>query len=291
MNVVSPRRKFIFGLAFMSLALHGFVWQGQAQITLSHRNSTATIDPFSQAGMLHWDIQGQNQLAKQWFWYSLGPGAGGPTASIDTISAPVITPGVGSLTGRYVDITYGNAAFNVSVEYLLTGGAVVGANQVGTADLNESITINNTSGAPLAFHFFQFSDFNLGLNPTNDSVQLTTDGSGHFNSASQSDGGINSLTESVTTANPSASHGEASTFPLTLNKLNGGSPVVLNDNPLAGPGNVTWAFEWDMVLDPGGSFILSKDKRLNVQIVPEPAVLSLLPVGLLALRYVRRRND
>ena len=46
-----------------------------------------------------------------------------------------------------------------------------------------------------------------------------------------------------------------------------------------------------MVLDPGGSFILSKDKRLNVQIVPEPAVLSLLPVGLLALRYVRRRND
>jgi hypothetical protein len=289
MKLFSANRKS-FGLALLSLALHGFVWQGQAQIVLSHRNSTAIIDPGpGQNGMFHWDIQGQNQLAKQWFWYSVGASA---PASIDTISAPAITPGLGSLAGRYVDITYGNAGFNISIEYLLTGGSVAGVNQVASADLTESISINNTSGGPLTFHFYQFSDFNLGGTPTTDSISLGTDPFGLYNSANQSDG-FNSLSESVTTANPSASHGEAALAPLTLNKLNNGfNPVVLNDNPTAGPGNVTWAFEWDMVLDPGSSFLLSKDKQLHVQIIPEPAILGLLSLATFACWCVRsRRKD
>jgi hypothetical protein len=284
MKFLSPSRK-CFALALVSLAC--FVWQGQAQITLANRNSTAIIDPGSQNGMFHWDIQGQNQLHQQWFWFSVGPAAPAP---INAISPPSITPGLGSLAGRYVDISYANAGFNVSLEYLLTGGAFAAVNQVASADLTESITINNTSGAPLQFHFYQYSDFNLGA-PGGDSVQLTTDGSGLFNSAAQSDG-VNVLTESVTTANPSASHGEAGLVPVTLNKLNNGvNPVVLNDNASAGPGDVSWALEWDVTIDPGGSFLLSKDKHLNVQIVPEPSALVLLPIGLLALRTLRRRRS
>ena len=273
-------------MALTSLAFYGFVWQSQAQITLANRNSTAIIDPVNHNGMFHWDIQGQNQLHQQWFWFSVGLSAPAP---IETISAPAITPGLGSLAGRYVDIAYANAGFNVSVEYLLTGGAPAAINQVATADLTESITINNTSGAPLQFHFYQYSDFNLGA-PGGDSVQLTTDGNGLFNSAAQSDG-VNLLTESVTTANPSASHGEAGLVPVTLNKLNNGvNPVVLNDNPSAGPGDVSWALEWDITIDTGGSFLLSKDKHLNVQIVPEPSALGLLAVGFVAARCFRRRE-
>jgi hypothetical protein len=140
----------------------------------------------------------------------------------------------------------------------------------------------------LIFHFYQYSDFNLGGSPNNDSVTLGTDPSGDFNSANQTDG-VNSLIESVTTANPSANHGETAIVPLTLIKLNNGAnPVQLNDNASAGPGNVTWALEWDMTLDPGGSFLLSKDKQLHV-LVPEPSALVLIPAAAAGLALYRRR--
>ena len=144
-------RKLSLGLALMSLALHGFVWQSQAQIvTLQHNNSTAQINTGSSAGMFHWDVQGQNQLNQQWFWYRVG--SSGPEQSINTISPPVNTPFLGT---RGVTTVYANASFNIEIDYLLQGGSIMLPGQVATADLTESISIHNTSAAPLDFHFFQ----------------------------------------------------------------------------------------------------------------------------------------
>ena len=139
-------------------------WQAQAQVTLHDGNSTAVIDPTSQLGMFHWDIQGQNQLQKQWFWFGVG---GGSVHSIDTISAPAVAP----IGANEAKITYANSNFNVAVDYLLTGGAVVPAGQHANADIGEAIKIVNTSGAPLQFHFYQYSYFNL-LGQSADTVQL-----------------------------------------------------------------------------------------------------------------------
>ena len=270
------------GLALLSLALHGSVCQSHAQIiTLHHNNSTALIDTGSQAGMFHWDVQGQNQLHQKWFWYRIGNL--GPEMSIDTISLPANSTFLGT---RGLSTIYANANFNLEIDYTLTGGATVAVGQTAQADISESITINNTSGSPLDFHFFQYSDFDIG-GPGNDTVQLGTDANGKFNSADQSDP-LAGLTESVSVTAPSANHGETAAIPLTLNKLNNPAPDTLNDNPVAGPGNVTWALEWDLSIDPGGSVLISKDKHLTVQIVPEPSALVLLPAALLASAFYRR---
>jgi len=71
--------------------------------------------------------------------------------------------------------------------------------------------------------------------------------------------------------------------------LNDGGPTTLADNPGVGPGDATWAFQWDFLLNPGQTFQVSKDKRIGA--VPEPASLLLLGSGLLGgLKAVRRRR-
>jgi hypothetical protein len=248
-------------------------------VTLHDNNSTAMVNVGTQDGMFHWDVQGQNQLQQQWFWFRIGSTA---EHSIDTISAPTFsTPNARSLT-----TTYGNGQFNVRIDYNLSGGAVVAAGQTASADISEAITINNTSAAPLDFHFFQYSAFTLGP-PGSDVVQLGKNLHGLFNEADQTSGG-SGLTETVVT--PGANHGEAAVLGATLAKLNNGLADNLSDamGPV-GPGNVTWALQWDLTIAPGGSAIISKDKNLQVLIVPEPSVVALGALGLVAVIARKRR--
>jgi hypothetical protein len=104
------------------------------------------------------------------------------------------------------------------------------------------------------------------------------------------------LSETVTT--PGADHGEVAPLGATLTKLNGGGAVTLGppffSGPL-GPGAVTWALEWDFVggannlLMPGGSALISKDKYLDVIIVPEPSALAFAALGAFGLIFLKRR--
>jgi hypothetical protein len=276
-------------LVVLSLALHGSVWQGQAQVyTLSDANSVARIDLSNPnpglVGMFDWSVQGSpSQLRQQWFWFRVGPN---PENPINTISPPAF---FGFLGTRGLVTTYANAAFSIEIDYLLTGGSFVPPGGLAQSDIQETIRIHNTSGGPLDFHFYQYSDFDLA-GAGNDSITLGTDPGGRYNSANQSDG-ISTLTESVTVNTPSASHGEANFFNATWVKLNNGAPDILNDNATAGPGNVTWALQWDVLLNPNDTFIISKDKRLQVAIpIPEPSSFLLLPLGAAAFAFIRRRN-
>ena len=78
---------------------------------------------------------------------------------------------------------------------------------------------------------------------------------------------------------------EVALVPAIIDKLNDGDADDLND--VAGPitGDVAWAFQWDISMEPGGSFLISKSKRL---VVPEPASLGLLVVG--GLIVLKRRK-
>ena len=243
---------------------------------ISDQNSSASINLGSQAGMFNWTVDGLNQLNQQWFWFGVG---NDPEASIDTIGAPVF----GVVGGRLLTTLYTAANFSIQIDYLLTGGSLGS----GVSDIGESIRIRNLTAAPLSFHFFQYSDFDLG-GPGNDVIQLGKNLQGKFNEAAQTDG-IVGLTETVVT--PGANHGESSFLNSTLVKLNDGVASVLNDNmnPV-GPGNVTWAFQWDFTLAPNGSFLISKDKYIQIQNVPEPtsSLLFVLFGSLVAQRFYRR---
>lgn len=259
----------IFSVFFRNVA--------DAQVAvLSDQNSSASINLGSQAGMFNWTVDGLNQLNQQWFWFGVG---NNPEASIDTIGVPVYSV----VGGRFLTTLFTAADFSIQIDYLLTGGNLGS----GVSDISESIRIRNLTASPLSFHFFQYSDFDLG-GPGNDVIQLGKNLQGKFNEAAQTDGLVG-LTETVVT--PGANHGESDFFNLTLAKLNDGVASVLNDNlnPV-GPGNVTWAFQWDFTLAPNGSFLISKDKYIQIQNVPEPtsSLLFVLFGGLVAQRFYRR---
>jgi len=87
-----------------------------------------------------------------------------------------------------------------------------------------------------------------------------------------------------------ANYGEAAVYGQTLSELNSASYYTLNDNASAGPGDVTWAFQWNTTIDPGATFNITKDKGLSIQLVPEPSTVALIALGMGALGLSLRRK-
>jgi len=263
----------------LSLQLGTFLVQAQT-FNLSDNNATADINVGTSAGMYNWSVQGQNQLFQQWFWYRVG--ASGAEAPINTISPALAVANNGT---RGLSTTYSQGQFSVRVEYLLTGGLLGGTKST----ISETITINNVSLAPLDFHFFQYSDFNLGGSAAGDSVVIGKNlFTGLYNAANQVHPLV-SFEESV--ISPGANHAEVGFFPNTLNKLNDLNTDNLNDvTGLTGPGDVNWAFQWDFSIAPGASAIINKSKYVELTAIPEPTAITFLlsAVAFVTLRRSRR---
>lgn len=250
-----------------------------ALFTLIDDNSSMTFNTASSSNATSWVVDGVNQLNQQAFWYRVGNAAEQSVHSLpiafETATNTNFDPNLDTLFVRYL-----GGGFHIDVRYSLDGG-LPGSR---ASDIAEQISISNTGAAPLDFHFFQYNDFDLNGTAQGDSATFT-----NLNAVQQSEGTL-SLSETVIT--PVPSHREIAFFPTTLNKLTDGGPTTLSDTPgtgvVLGPGDLTWAYQWDFVLPTGGTFQISKDKHLVG--VPEPAAAVLLSMGVGLLVGVRRKR-
>ncbi len=269
--------RLFFSLATMALLLVLGVGPASADITVTDGNSAFTVDPLSSSGMNSWTVDGVNQLYQQWFWTRVGSTAG--QQSLDAISVPVVSQGTGAFDNSLSLLYTQTGQFSVEIVYTLLGGNA-GSH---TADIAETIRINNLSQAALDFHFFQYSDFDL--NGVADD-QTATMGLGG-NSVQQVGNGA---VMSETVATPAPTFHEIGIYASTLTSLQSGFTYNLNGANSAGPGDVTWAFQWDKSIAPNGTFLISKDKNIAAA-VPEPAsILGLGTVLFLIGTKLRRKR-
>jgi hypothetical protein len=239
-------------------------------ISLTHLNSTVTIDPASIAGVFAWSVDGTNHIEQQSFWLGIGTGSETDFGSLESVRTTLL--GTRGLQAVYQDL-----GFEVEVRYLLTGD-VAGS---GHSQLRESVNIRNTSGSAMDFRLIQETDLDLGGTAANDIVEF-------FGPAlwRQREG---DLLFSETFATPAPHRVEAALFPFTLVHLLDDKPSLLNNvmGPI-GPGDVTWASQWNFSLAPGETFAIDVNKEITI--IPEPLTLFLVGTGLLGLTrgYARR---
>lgn len=252
---------------------------------LQNRNSTAEFrteaaDPGTK-GLHNWTVDGIDQIFEQWFWYRVGDA--GPEASLDTLLQTEFSQlnldseaGNDFLLAAYTDP---NQTFSIQARYMLTGGTTGSLD----SDIVEVIRIQNLSTTdPLNFHFFQYVDFDLGGTANDDTVSVS---GVPGNTVRQSDS-LLQLSETVVTPPPSrfaVSNAAASLRAL----LSDGLPTSLSGATGPVTGDAAWAFQWDFILAPGDSYLISKDKNLHP--VPEPATVWTSIAAACALLLAARR--
>lgn len=237
-------------------------------------NSYVLIDPTTSAGMSSWVVDGTNHLEKQWYWFAVGTDS---ERSIDTIGTPSII-----YNAPFEAVTtYTSPLFTFELKFTLTGGSVGS----GFSDVGESIVITNTSAAPLVFHLFEYTNFNLNGTAGDDTGTLL-----NTSTIKQTDG-VNALTQGTVGVNSGApARWEISNYPSLIAKLNDGVPTTLANATSGISGNIEFAFQWDLNIGAGLSQSISKDKLLE-NVVPEPTGLLSMAMSLLgALTIWRRRR-
>jgi hypothetical protein len=261
-------------LAGLILVAQLFPASGPACVfTLQDGNSEAIISAETSQGMNQWLVDGQNQLAAQWFWFRVGScGPETPLNGLPLISATQSDPAT-------LETLYANRKLSIRITYSLSGGA----SGSGSSVIQEQITIMNRSSNPLSLHFFQYTDMDLAGTAAGDTVQLDRNLQGQFSEVLQSEGDAR-FAETIFTAG--ANHAEAGYCSSILNRLNDRRATRLSDK--AGPiqGDATWALQWDPTIAGRSTFSISLEK--SVRVVPEPAATALVPLGWIVLRVLRR---
>lgn len=242
---------------------------------LADANSTATFD--TNSGQVEWLVDGVSQLFAQEFYFRRAAdtqefGVNSTNLSLDGIFTTDTNPfsdnNVDALSQLYSD---GNG-LQIETIFTLRGGTAGSAN----ADLAEQIVIRNTGSSIMSLSFFQFVDFDLGGDFSDDSGDII-----NGNTARQFDDDF-SVSETVVTPSPTSFQmGNAVAMSDFLND----SSIDNLDGTASGLGDVGWAFQWDITLGAGEQFIITKDKS----IVPAPG--SILLLGAAGLTATRRRRS
>jgi len=267
------KSKTVIGIA--SYAAFAFNAMAGQPFTIADSNTSATFDPA--AGQIDWLVDSANQLFTQEFYYRRS----NDTRELRMDSFNLNNVGNFTIdTNPFIDTRHDafgslftdNNGLEFETLFTIRGNAP-GSN---SAALAEQITIRNTSNAAITLSFFQFVDFDLGGDAFDDFGQIVGG-----NTAQQSDDDT-VLSETVATPTPTIFQ-MGDSFDMT-NMFND-SAIDNLDGTSSHSGDVAWAFQWDITLQAGGSFLISKNKN----IIPTPGSLMILgSAGFFANR--RRRS-
>ncbi len=268
----------------VAILFAGSVVQSEAtSYTIGARDTSLQIDLAS--GVSQWTIDGVNQLNLQTFYYSIGSGAATSIYTLGLPSGPSITTNI-SKTIVTLSTTYADATTSVGTLFSIQSSPVGS----GMATLAQTLTINNLSGSAQTYHFYQYSDFDLGGVSGSQNVQFSSNGSGQQYQVVQTGltgTTLTGLITGVTGGSSAQSEVQAALFDGTRFGLGSGISVTLNNTLSAGPGNVDYAYEWDATLAAGSSIIISETEA----VVPEPSSVALVASGMLALALLYRRRQ
>jgi hypothetical protein len=267
----------------VSLLLLTSLSANAAPITLENGNSQAVVDPNSSMGMYNWIVDGTDHLYQQWFWYRVGNTAEAPINSLSLTKSTVSDfDGDGKNDVLYLQYTSANN-FKIAVKYGLLGGAA-GSN---ASDISEQVTVTNISNKTLDFHFFQYTNYDLnGISADDEAAHLNDNNISQWKTGWDVNNTAVPFTEVVTTT---PNHWAIDYSPTVVGMLNDSTPTVLGDgdNGLA-KGDMSFAFQWDRTIAKGRSVQFSADR--NIALVPEPASLLLLGLGLGGVAFPKRKK-
>lgn len=249
------------------LATLGSLAHADAPITLTDikgLNTVVNIDPYTQAGIYEWLVDGTNHMRQNSYWFSVGSGPVTPVSSLEIVS-------INPAEDMMCDVQYSGALFDMEISYMLMG-ASLGSGQ---SDIGQIVSINNKTGSVLDFSLYEFVNLDLNGKSFGQSGTLLIS-----STLSQTEG----ATESQLSANDIPSIIEVGDAATLLAKLNNSTPFVANSNY---EGDVAAVFQWNMAL--GDSAMISQDNALFNGAVPEPASMTVFAALFGLVPLMRRR--
>jgi hypothetical protein len=220
-------------------------------------------------GMSSWTVNGGNIMPLQWFWFRTGSSFTnqGPLQSLDSIGSPTVSFDAGFPS--FGELTYQSSFIAADLALILADGE--------PAILSEQLEWTNLTSQNMYLTIFQYTHFAFSSGA--DSLAISG------NQATQN--GAKGSSEILADPFDSQLTGhQAGNYSSLLNSLTNPSTSALFNvnNQSFASGDVGTAFEWNTILAPNASLILSITESVAA---PEPGPAGLFCSGILFLWTIR----
>ena len=232
-----------------------------------------TMFDVAATGMSGWTVNGGNIMPLQWFWFRTGSSFTnqGPLQSLDSIGSPTVSFDAGFPS--FGELTYQSASIGADLALILADGE--------PAILSEQLEWTNFTTQTMYLTVFQYTHFAF----SSGAYSLRISG----NQATQN--GEKGSVEILADPFDSQLTGyQAGNYSSILNSLTNPSTSALFNvnNQNFASGDVGAVFEWNTVLAPNASLILSITESVAA---PEPGPAGLFCAGILFLWTTRLLKD